>query len=95
MRMFDPVESLILDLLEWIAQSDRDYDDVMAAWRTSCPRFPVWEEVNDRGLVTKHQENGRCVVTITSAGLNLLKERRAVAGTGTANPDEPPNERPT
>lgn len=38
------VESLILDLLEWLAERDRDYGEVMSAWRTSCPKLPVWED---------------------------------------------------
>jgi D-3-phosphoglycerate dehydrogenase len=37
------VEALILDLLEWLATADRSYAEVMDAWRTSCPRLPVWE----------------------------------------------------
>jgi hypothetical protein len=39
------MESLILDLLEWLVKRDRSYEEVMDAWRTSCPRLPVWEEV--------------------------------------------------
>jgi len=35
--MFDAVESLVLDLLEWVANGERSYDEVMDAWRTSCP----------------------------------------------------------
>jgi hypothetical protein len=73
--MFDPVESLILDLLEWVANAERTYDEVMDAWRTSCPRFPVWEDANDRGLVEKQCVNGRTVVRITSSGVALLKQR--------------------
>ena len=74
--MFDAVESLILDLLEWVAKGERNYTEVMAAWRTSCPRFPISEDANDRGLVTQHHVNGQCVVRITSSGLNLLKDHR-------------------
>ena len=48
-------ESLILDLLEWLVKRDRSYEEVMDAWRTSCPRLPVWEDANDRGLVMKEQ----------------------------------------
>jgi D-3-phosphoglycerate dehydrogenase len=51
--MFDAVESLVLDLLEWVANGERSYDEVMDAWRTSCPRFPVWEEANDRKLIAR------------------------------------------
>jgi D-3-phosphoglycerate dehydrogenase len=70
--MFDRIESLILDLLEWVAKGERNYDEVMAAWRMSCPRFPIWEDANDRGLVTKHHVDGHRVVGITSSVL-LLK----------------------
>ena len=70
------VETLVLDLLEWLAKSDRSYDEVMDAWRTSCPRLPVWEDANDRGLVTQQEVNGRCVVRITSTGLALLEQYR-------------------
>jgi hypothetical protein len=69
-------ENLILDLLEWLAKRDRSYEEVMDAWRTSCPRLPVWEDANDRGLVMKEQVQGRCMVGITSSGLALLEYRR-------------------
>ncbi|HKN60608.1 MAG TPA: hypothetical protein VJW93_05505 [Candidatus Acidoferrales bacterium] len=69
-------ESLILDLLEWLAKSDRSYEEVMDAWRTSCPKLPVWEDANDRGLVMKEQVQGSCIVRITPSGLSLLEQRR-------------------
>jgi hypothetical protein len=69
-------ESLILDLLDWLKKTDRSYDEVMDAWRTSCPRLPVWEDANDRGLVMKEQVEGRCIVRITPSGLSLLEQRR-------------------
>jgi hypothetical protein len=69
-------ESLILDLLEWLVKSDRSYEEVMDAWRTSCPGLPIWEDANDRGLVMKEQVQGRCIVRITSSGLALLEQRR-------------------
>ena len=73
------VESLLLDLLEWLAQRDRSYDEVMAAWRTSCPRLPVCEEANDRALVTQQEVNGRSIVRITPAGVALLHTLRKPA----------------
>jgi hypothetical protein len=54
------VESLILDLLDWLSAHDRTYEEVMEAWRTSCPKLPVWEDANDRGLVKREMVNGRC-----------------------------------
>jgi hypothetical protein len=67
------VEALILDLLEWIAVNERSREEVMDHWRTSCPRLPVWEDANDRGLVTVVPVNGRCVVRITALGRELLE----------------------
>jgi hypothetical protein len=69
-------ESLILDLLECVANGERSYEEVMDAWRTSCPRLPVWEEANDRRLVAREEVSGRCIVRITSSGLALLEQRR-------------------
>ena len=75
--MTDPVvDALILDLLEWLAIRERSYEEVMETWRTSCPKLPVWEEANDRGLVMKEQVQERCIVRITSSGLALLEQRR-------------------
>ena len=70
------VESLILDLLDWLAARDRTYEEVMDAWRTSCPRLPVWEDADDRGLVGRELRDGRCIVSITPSGLALLEQRR-------------------
>lgn len=67
------VESLILDLLEFVATGERSYEEVMSAWRTSCPRLPVWEDANDRGLVKTEAVQGRLVVTATPAGLALIR----------------------
>lgn len=74
--MDNPVtESLILDLLEWLAKRDRSYEEVMEAWRTSCPRLPVWEDANDRGLVAREQVHGNCIIRITPTGFALLERR--------------------
>jgi D-3-phosphoglycerate dehydrogenase len=70
------VEALILDLLEWVAKDERTYEEVMDAWRTSCPRLPVWEDANDRGLLRVGRAAGRTFVRITSSGLALLEKRR-------------------
>lgn len=75
--MIDTVEALILDLLEWVAGGEKNYEQVMEAWRTSCPRLPVWEDANDRGLITTERVNGRSIVRITPAGLALLQRRQS------------------
>lgn len=73
------VEALVVDLLRWLASGERSYTEVMDAWRTSCPRLPVWEDANDRGLVATENVNGRSIVRVTSSGLALLKRGRQSA----------------
>ncbi|MBV8140333.1 MAG: hypothetical protein JO121_32540 [Deltaproteobacteria bacterium] len=71
--MGDALESLMLDLLTWLAPHERSYQEVMDAWRTSCPKFPVWEDANDRGLVTKVRVGDGLMVRITASGLAHLR----------------------
>jgi hypothetical protein len=42
---------LTRDFLAWVASRPRTYAETMEAWRTSCPRFPVWEDALGDGLV--------------------------------------------
>ena len=74
--MTDTVENLILDLVEWVERRERTYEETMDAWRTSCPRLPVWEDASERGLVERTVTNGRVVVRATSEGLALLEQMR-------------------
>jgi D-3-phosphoglycerate dehydrogenase len=71
----EAVEDLILDLVEWVHRKERSYRETMDAWRTSCPRLPVWEEANDRGLVETISYHGRMLVRATPTGLTLLASR--------------------
>lgn len=75
----DPVDSLIVDLLEWIGPEPRPYAEVVEAWRTSCPRLPVWEEANDRGYITRR----RALVSVSAAGVAHVAQWRA----GDVHPD--------
>jgi hypothetical protein len=75
--MSDPVEPLILDLLEWIGPQPRPYVEVLEAWRTSCPRLPVWEEANQRGYIEHLHEPGRAAqVALSALGRARLQARR-------------------
>jgi D-3-phosphoglycerate dehydrogenase / 2-oxoglutarate reductase len=47
-----PPSALTLELLDWVAERPRTYGEAMAAWRTSCPRMPIWEDASSDGLVT-------------------------------------------
>jgi D-3-phosphoglycerate dehydrogenase len=74
--MTDTVENLILDLLEWLVRKERTYQETMEAWRTSCPRHPVWEDANDRGLIETTSEKGHSVVRLTPAGKATIETMR-------------------
>lgn len=62
-------EALVLDLVEWIAKEPRRYEDVMDAWRTSCPRLPVWETACDRRYLARVSGE----VMATAEGKALLR----------------------
>jgi hypothetical protein len=67
------VDALILDFLGSVASMDRKYSDAIEAWRTSCPKLPVWEEANEHGLIARTRVNGDATVCITPAGVALLE----------------------
>ena len=71
--MTDTVEALIVDLLLWLEMRERTYDETMSAWRTSCPKLPVWEDANDRGLIVMEQG----IVRVTEKGRALLSKIRS------------------
>ena len=74
--MADTLEPLIAELLEWIG-TGRPYAEVMDAWRTSCPRLPVWEEANLRGWLECRRDNaGVEHVLLTERGTDQLRRCR-------------------
>jgi hypothetical protein len=85
--MYDAVvDALILDLLEWLENGERTYQEVINIWRTSCPRLPVWEDARDRGFVAQENFNGREIVRITPAGSIFLQQRKTAQRSGTSRP---------
>jgi hypothetical protein len=74
-------DALILDLLEWLALKPRPYTEVMEAWRTSCPRFTVWEDALDRGFVVRRDVTGDdALIELTALGRSLLEASGRAAG---------------
>jgi len=68
-----PLDRLTRDFLLWLAADSRTYNDVMAAWRTSCPRLSVWEDALNSGLI--QIEHGP---TINESPVSLTPHGRAV-----------------
>jgi hypothetical protein len=72
--MAETTDSLVLDLVEWIAREPRLYAEVIETWRTSCPRLTIWEDAVDRGLVAREAVAGTGVrVRITEDGEKFLR----------------------
>ena len=70
-----PVHALMVDLLTFLAADEKPYADVMSAWRTSCPRLPVWEEAIDHGFVERGMRGGRQIVVVTARGAAFLERQ--------------------
>lgn len=72
-------EPLVLDLVAWVAFMPRPYDEVLEAWRTSCPRLTVWEDAVERGLVAVERGPGGSIqVVATSRGREAVHRRAAL-----------------
>ena len=85
--MPDPVDALILDLLESLSNRSKPYREVIEAWRTSCPRLPVWEEANARGYIVQLRDVGnQAQVSLSKIGAAHLQSYRP--GSRTSNASE-------
>ena len=75
------VDTLVLDLLEWIGPGSRPYVDVLDAWRTSCPNLAIWEEANRQGYVERRNVAGRGrLVSVSGRGHQHLRSHRRSDG---------------
>lgn len=66
--------SLTRDLLAWIDQSPRTYEETLDVWKTSCPHLAIWDDAVSDGLV--RVERGGAFgarVRLTEAGRALLE----------------------
>jgi hypothetical protein len=65
---------IMIQFLQWVADRPRRREDVMEAWRSSCPRFPVWEDARAEGLVQQcGGETGERRVELTERGRTALQ----------------------
>lgn len=69
--MTEAARLLMLEFLRWVADRPRNRADVMEAWRSNCPRHPVWEDALIEGLV-RLEGDGR-KVSLTAAGAALIR----------------------
>jgi hypothetical protein len=50
-RRVEPPTPLLHELLDWIADHPRSYDDAIEVWRSNCPRQPVLDDAFTDGLI--------------------------------------------
>jgi hypothetical protein len=46
-----PLSGAMREFLVWVAFRPRTYADSMEAWGSHCPRFTLWEDALDMGLI--------------------------------------------
>jgi hypothetical protein len=73
--MTEAADPLVLDFVEWVAREPRPYADVVATWRTSCPRLTIWEDAAEAGYVARETIAGfGLIVAVTEDGERLLRD---------------------
>ena len=78
------MDELILDLLQWLRDEPKPYEDVMDAWRTSCPRLTVWEDAIDAGFIVRQPSGASTMIAITDAGRQHIAKNRPTPPTVTS-----------
>jgi hypothetical protein len=67
--------ALTRDLLAWLDESPRTYEETLDAWKTSCPHLAVWDDAVSAGLVRIERDAaGAPQVRLTEPGRLLLEE---------------------
>ena len=77
-QMSEALSPLTLELLTWISSRPRTYAEAMEAWRSNCPRQPVWDDALAEGLIVVVRGDGPArgaEVTLTARGRALLDGR--------------------
>ena len=77
--MAETADPLVLDFVEWVAREPRLHAEVVATWRTSCPRLTIWEDAAEAGYVVRETLAGfGPIVAVTRDGERLLRDNGRV-----------------
>ena len=78
--MSKAADPLVLDFVEWIAREPRVYSEVVATWKSSCPRLTIWEDAADKGYVARETIPGvGLAIKVTDSGETLLRANGRIA----------------
>jgi hypothetical protein len=74
-----------LELLAWVSDRPRTYEETIEAWVSNCPRLSVWDDAIGDGLVEVVRVRSRdaSLVRLSAAGRALLEAQPARSGAGT------------
>jgi hypothetical protein len=72
--MSESPRALTIQLLAWLAEKPRTYEETMEAWRTSCPRLAIWEDACCDELVSVG-----ATVMVTDRGRAMLDDATFLA----------------
>ena len=82
-QVAEAVSDAMREFLAWVAFRPRTYADAMDAWQSHCPRFTLWEDALDRGLIQLETASATSSsVRLTASGraaLNGSCQRRALS----------------
>jgi D-3-phosphoglycerate dehydrogenase len=73
-----PVSLLMREFLAWVSSRRRTYDEAWEAWRSICPRDPVWDDALADGLIEIISPGGLTLaeVVVTARGKVVLEQAR-------------------
>ncbi|MBV9543733.1 MAG: hypothetical protein JOY61_05095 [Chloroflexi bacterium] len=66
------------EFLAWVAFRPRTHADAMEAWHSHCPRFTLWEDALDAGLIDLEPASA----SFGSARVRLTARGQAALGDG-------------
>lgn len=76
MERFAVNDALVLDLLDWLSGGEKDYAEIMEAWRSSCPRLTIWEDAMAAGWLRRRSRPDGARVGLTDLGRAWLEDHR-------------------
>jgi hypothetical protein len=70
-----------LELLAWVSDRPRTYEETIEAWVSTCPRLSTWDDAVGDRLVEVARGHGRAalLVVLTASGRAVLDAHRARA----------------
>jgi hypothetical protein len=74
----EPLSAPMREFLAWVAFRPRTHADAMDAWQSHCPRFTLWEDALEAGLIRLEPGSdgpGSAQVRLTPCGQSALGSR--------------------